>query len=121
MTQDTEEIPSSSWHESLEALTKRHEGYVVTIELPSLEFGDEYVAESVPFAYIEYDSHDDEFNVGVGGRDGRYPVVLRHTIEHPQRIVISTTALGDELTVSVTPADGVQTLVTFHPLPALPA
>ena len=41
--------------------------------------------KGVPFTYIEYDSHDDMVNVGVGGRDGRYPVVLRHTIEPPTR------------------------------------
>ena len=120
MTQDSEEIPPTSWYESLESLTKQHEGDVITIEMPSIEFGDEYVAEKVPFAYIEYDSHDDALNVGVGGRDGRYPVVLRHAIEHPQHVLIATSPLAEESTVSVTAADGVETLVTFHHLPALP-
>jgi hypothetical protein len=119
MTQDSEEIPPSSWHESLESLTKQHEGDVVTIQVLDLDLGDEYEAEKVPFAYIEYDKHDDAVNMAVGGRDGRYPVVLRHTIEHPQRVV-STLAPGDESTVEVTAADGVQTLITFHHRPALP-
>jgi hypothetical protein len=30
----------------------------------------------MPLAYIEYDEHADEASVGVGGRDGGYPVVL---------------------------------------------
>ena len=121
MTQDSGEIPSSSWYESLESLTKQHEGDVVTIEVLSLDLGDEYEAEKVPFAYIEYDSHDDALKVAVGGRDGRYPVVLRHTVEHPQRIVVFTPAPGEESTVAVTGSDGVQTLITFHHRPALPA
>ena len=40
----------------------------------------------MPLAYLEYDEHSDEASVGVGGRDGRYPVVLRHSIEHPTTI-----------------------------------
>ena len=121
ITQDSEEIPPASWFESLEALSKEHQGDVITIELPSIEFGDEFVAEKVPFAYIEYDSHDDTVNVGVGGRDGRYPVVLRHAISHPQRVVVGNSIPGAESTVDVTAAEGEQTLITFHHLPALPA
>jgi hypothetical protein len=119
MTQDTDEISPSSWHESLESLTKQHQGDAVTIEVLALDLGDEYEAEQVPFAYIEYDRHDDAVSVAVGGRDGRYPVVLRHSIEHPQRVV--STSAPDESTVEVTAADGVQTLITFHPRPTLPA
>ncbi len=121
MTQDSEEIPPSSWFESLESMTRQHEGDAVTIQVLALDLGDEYEAEKVPFAYIEYDRHDDALNVAVGGRDGRYPVVLRHTVEHPKRIAVSSSAPGDESTVDVTAADGAQTLITFHHRPALPA
>ena len=121
MTKDSEEIPRSSWYDSLEDLTKQRQGDVVTIEVLALDLGDEYEAEEVPFAYIEYDPHDDAINVAVGGRDGRYPVVLRHTVEHPQRVVVSAPEPGGESTLDVTGADGVQTLVTFHRRAALPA
>jgi hypothetical protein len=121
MTPDSEQIPPSSWHEALESLTKEHDGDLVTIEVLALDLGDEYEAERVPFAYIEYDRHDDALNVAVGGRDGHYPVVLRHTVEHPQRVVISPPVPGQETTVDVTAADGVQTLISFHSRPALPA
>ncbi len=120
MTQESEEIPPSSWFESLESLTKQHEGDAVTIEVLALDLGDEYEAEQVPFAYVEYDRHDDAVNVAVGGRDGRYPVVLRHTVEHPQRIVLSTPAPGEDSTMEVTGDDGVETLITFQHRPALP-
>ena len=122
MPPDSEEVPSSSWFDSLESMTKQHEGDAVTIEVLALDIGDEYEAQEVPFAYIEYDRHDDAVNVAVGGRDGRYPVVLRHTIEHPQRVAVSTPAPDEESTVvEVTAADGVQTLISFHSRPALPA
>ena len=119
MTHDSEEIPPSSWYDALQSLTKQHEGDDITIEVLALDLGDEYEAEKVPFAYIEYDRHDDAVNVAVGGRDGRYPVVLRHTILHPQRVSMS--APGEESTVDVAAGDGDQTLITFHHRPALPA
>jgi Family of unknown function (DUF5335) len=121
MTQDSEEIPPASWYESLESLTKQRQGDLVTIEVLSLDLGDEYEAERLPFAYIEFDSHDNALNVAVGGRDGRYPVVLRHTVTHPRRIAVTTPTPDEEMTVDVTGGDGVQTLITFHQLPALPA
>ena len=42
MTQDVDEVPPSSWHERLESFTKQHKGDVVTIEVLSLDLGDEY-------------------------------------------------------------------------------
>jgi hypothetical protein len=84
------DVPKSEWTTTLDSVTKAHQGEYVTIELLTEEFGDEYVAERMPFAYLEYDPKDDELNVGVGGRDGRYPVVLRHTVEHPRELRTDT-------------------------------
>jgi len=81
------ERPKGDWHELLDELTLVRTGDDVTIELLDAEFGDELEAERMPLAYIEYDEHADEASVGVGGRDGRYPVVLRHSIEHPISIL----------------------------------
>jgi hypothetical protein len=119
MTDETDELPRSSWHEALDALTEQHQGDEVTIELPTLEEGDQYQAERVPFAYIEYDPHDDAVSVAIGGADHRYPVVLRHVIEHPQRVLVSIAVPGEASTVEVIGADGVRTLITLHVLPAL--
>lgn len=119
MTENAEELPRSSWHEALESLTKQHQGDEVTIEVPTLESGDQYQAEKVPFAYIEYDGHDDAVSVAVGGTDHRFPVVLRHVIERPQRILFGASVPGEGSTVEVIGADGVRTLITLHVLPAL--
>jgi len=118
MTQ-SEELSRSSWHETLESLSKEHETDDVTIEVLALEFGDQKEAEKLPFAYIEYDQHDDEVNVAVGGRDSRYAVVLRHGIEHPRSITLAPLTEDGTTTLSVIGGDGAETLVTFYPLPAL--
>src|SRR5579863_1819465 len=87
----------------------------VTIELLDVEYGDEFEAERMPLAYIEYDEHADEVSVGLGGRDNRYPVVLRHSIEHPTSILTDATPPKLPLTVQIVGADGSETLVTIYP------
>lgn len=73
------------------------------------------VTNWMPLAYIEYDEHADEASVGVGGRDGRYPVVLRHSIEHPTSILTDSKPPMLPLVVQIVGADGSETLVTVLP------
>jgi hypothetical protein len=120
MTSNDEEVPRGAWQETLEALTKEHESDLATIEVADIDLGDQFEAEKMPFSYIEYDPHDDEVSVGVGGRDGRYPVVLRHAVAHPHDIFIHTPAVGS-LTVEVRSSDGTVTLVTVQAPPELSA
>jgi hypothetical protein len=96
----------------LDELTRVRTGDDVTIELLDVEFGDEFEVERMPLAYIEYDEHSDEASVGVGGRDGRYPVVLRHAIEHPTSILTDSKPPMLPLVVQIVGADGSETLVS---------
>ncbi|MER5426377.1 hypothetical protein [Streptosporangium roseum] len=52
-----------------------------------------------------------------GGRDGRYPVVLRHAVDHPQRVLSDTTQRGTTRAFDVVDAEGVQTIVTLYLTP----
>jgi hypothetical protein len=121
MTNDSEELPRSSWKEALEELSREHEGDVVTIEVTAADLGDQFEAEKLPLSYIEYDPHDDAASVGIGGRDGRYPVVLRHAIEHPQRIIVRTSGSEESTALEVVGPDETNTLITIYPRPELPA
>jgi hypothetical protein len=109
------ERPKEEWHKLLDELTRVRTGDDITIELLDAEFGDEFQAERMPLAYIEYDEHDDEASVGVGGRDGRYQVVLRHSIEHPTSILTDSKPPVLPLVVQIVGADGSETLVTVLP------
>jgi hypothetical protein len=109
------ERPKDEWHKLLDELTLVRSGDDVTIELLDAEFGDEFEAERMPLAYVEYDEHADEASVGVGGRDGRYPVVLRHSIEHPTSILTDSKPPMPPLVVQIVGADGSETLVTVLP------
>lgn len=109
------ERAKQDWHKLLDELTLVRAGDDVTIELLDAEFGDEFEAERMPLAYIEYDEHGAEASVAVGGQDGRYPVVLRHAIEHPTSILSDAKPPMLPLVVQIVGADGSETLVTVLP------
>jgi Family of unknown function (DUF5335) len=107
------DLPRSGWESRLEELNKQHEGHDLAIELLDREIGDETEAVMLPVASIEYDPKDDVVIVAVGGRDGRFPVVLRHMVEHPQRIAVDE--LDEQRTALETvDDDGTRTIVTIQ-------
>ena len=118
MGHDGEELPRSSWEGALQTLSQEHEGDFVSLEVPAGEFGDDVEAERLPLAYLEYDRHDDAVSVAVGGRDGRYPVVLRHAIEHPAKVVVALPGPDATPVVYVSAADGRTTVIRLHRAPA---
>jgi hypothetical protein len=120
MTDHAEEIGRGAWQKTLEALTVEHKGDVATIEVAELDLGDQFEAEQIPFSYVEFDPHDDAVSIGVGGLDGRYPVMLRHVVEHPQNLLIHTSEVGS-VTIEVRSPDGTVTLITLEARSELPA
>jgi Family of unknown function (DUF5335) len=117
---DRYEPPRSDWRAFFDLVTKDHEGDAVTIEVVGLDYGDQFEAERLPFAYLEYDDKDDAVNVGVGGKEARFPVVLRHTIAHPQAILADPPEPNAVRAFDFVDKDGTNTIVTLHPRPALP-
>jgi hypothetical protein len=119
MQQGTEqqEVERTSWHNFLESVTQEYQGDEVTIEVLSREYGDQQEAERLPLVAIDYDGKDDAVIVSVGGRDGRYPVVLRHIIRQPRRILVGPPLGGGMLPLDVVAADDTQTLIAIHPRP----
>lgn len=115
MADNSVERPREVWRDFLEQVTKAHEGDNTTIEVLSLEFGDEYEAEKLPLGYIEYDNKDDVVIVAVGGRDGRYPVVLRHMIWHPQRLLADPPEPDTVRALEIIDKDDTRTIVSLSP------
>jgi hypothetical protein len=117
----TEALARDAWRDALEDFTKIHQGDGATIEVVDRTFGDQVEStELLPLAYIEYDHKDDVVVVAVGGQTARFPVVLRHIVEHPEQIFIYPPRPAPTETVDVTDREGTQTIVTLHARPALP-
>ena len=119
--ENTETLAREAWQAALDDVTKIHEGNGATVEVVDRDFGDQVEAtEILPLTYVEYDRKDDVVVIAVGGRTARFPVVLRHIIEHPQQIFIYPPRPAPTESIYVTDRDGMQTIVTLHARPELP-
>ena len=65
-------------------------------------------------AHIEDDEHVEMASVAVGGRDGHYPVVLRHGVQHPSEILTDSQPPALPLAVEIVGSDGSRTLVSIR-------
>jgi hypothetical protein len=97
------------WRTALDQITADHAADQITVEVVAPEDGRGHEAERLPFSYINYDPKGDAVIIGVGGRDQRYPVVLRHMVYHPSGVDITE----DRQAVRIVEPDGTITLVTF--------
>jgi hypothetical protein len=118
LQQAREEIPKAEWHDALELVTEQHENDLVTIEVVGEQLGDQAEVEKLPLFAIEYDHRGDVVVVAVGGRDRRYPVVLRHIISRPTALFLHPPPPEETKALDVTDGDGVHTIIQFFPQPA---
>ncbi|MFI8326842.1 DUF5335 family protein [Streptomyces sp. NPDC085529] len=111
---ETRVLDRDLWTAALDELTEAHRGELVSIEVLDPAIGHQYEAERLPFSYLAFDPKDDVVIVAVGGRSARSPVVLRHMVEHPKEIDVSTVDVP-ESAVRVLDRDDVATLITLFP------
>jgi hypothetical protein len=101
----------SEWSTLTDRLSADHAGHDVTIEVLDPEGAANPMVERLPFESITYDPRDDVLVVTVGGRGPRFPVALRHLIQHPQEILFDLTHHGAAL--KVTDPSGTATLISL--------
>jgi hypothetical protein len=116
---ETTTIERDGWGGFFDLLTADHKGENAAIELVDPDIGDQYETERLPFAYASYDSRDDVVVIGVGGDSARFPVLLRHMIDHPAEVDFAVPR-PTETDVRIVDADGTATMVRLRPEPALP-
>ncbi|HZV73302.1 MAG TPA: DUF5335 family protein [Conexibacter sp.] len=112
--QDDRELPVAEWAKFFDKLSRRAEDVAVetTIELlggevPGVE------AERLPLAGISYEDGDHAIAVDLGGRGQRFPVVLRHFVDRPRRVLVHDED-GQPAALAIVSEDGTTTLVRLH-------
>lgn len=114
-------IDRDGWVSFFDLLTADHKGKTAAIELVDADIGDQHETEHLPFTYASYDPRDDVIVIGVGGNSARFPVLLRHIINHPVQVDVAAPAPAPaETDVRIVDADGTATLLRLRPEPALP-
>lgn len=112
--QDDRELTVEEWAGFFDELSRGAEDVEIetTIELlggevPGVE------AERLPLAGISYEDGNDEIAIEVGGRGQRFPVVLRHFVDSPRRVLVHDED-GQPAALAIVSEDGTTTLVRLH-------
>jgi hypothetical protein len=102
------EIEPTKWQEFVEAFSRRHDGWLVSIGLESESGKAELVARDVPLWGVIADAcHNNEEVLVI------VPEV-EHVIRHPQSIVIDETDEGAETSLTITDDSGSRTVIEFR-------
>ena len=111
------ELAHEAWSEYLDAVSKELLHADVSIEIiegaqpPMIE------ARKLALQAVGYDRRDDVFEVAVARGGPHLPSVLRHMVDHPERIVVDSWTLLAPMTISVDGRDGVRTVVKIAAQP----
>lgn len=109
----TQEIPSYEWARFFDEFSRRHRGWLVTIEILGLDIGDQVQARNLPLEGITVDPNEvgeDQITIIAGDRpDAR----ISRTIAAPSRVWIKQTDEGADEALEIESFNGA-VLVRFR-------
>jgi hypothetical protein len=111
-----EEIPREQWIRFFDDFSKRHQGWIVTLEVLGQDLGDQEHASQLPLVGISADLKDREIsiNVLVGDRPETH---LTHIINTPGRVFAKEPEEPAHEALEIESGDGTKTLLSFSHIP----
>jgi hypothetical protein len=110
------EIGPSEWSSFLDAFSRRHEGWLVTVEEVAAAGGPRIEAREVRLQGLFIDPREQTVSIVVGSGTGDH---LTHTIGHPARIVLEQSDSGRDEGLRIERQTGRSTHIRFR-APARP-
>ena len=111
-TTTTREIKREEWTDFFEEFSRRHEGWLVTIELLDPKLGDQIEVENQALRGIVAERRDPE--VIEIFTENREKQSTTHVVEKPARVWIEESAEGAEAALEIESQDGPKTLLQFR-------
>ena len=105
------ELPSETWSEYLDALSKELLNAPVSIEVTEPAGPTMVEARRLALQALAYDRRDDVFEIAAARGGPRVPSVLRHLVDRPQRVAVDTSTMLAPITISVEGSDGARTVI----------
>lgn len=108
----TTEVPRAEWMSFCDSFTRKHEGWLVTIEVFGEEEGSGVEAAEMALEGVTADLHEggDMITVMVGEPDSR----LSHAIANPTYVAVKQSEEGADESLCVRTREGGTTLVSFR-------
>ncbi|HEU5248543.1 MAG TPA: DUF5335 family protein [Thermoanaerobaculia bacterium] len=112
-TRTTREIKREEWPDFFDAFSRRHEGWLVTIELLDKEMGDQIEVENKALKGIVVERRRDPkvIDIFVWNKPNEDS---SHIIDKPTRVRVEETEEGAEAAVEIQSEDHATTLLTFR-------
>lgn len=115
----TTEVHPTDWSGFFERLMAELPTMWVTIEIDAPAIGHQVEARDLVLEGLNYDRHDDVFEVAAFHPGPTSRAVVRHMIERPARINVDSPAGILPTAIEIESRDGIRTLVRLHGAPAL--
>jgi hypothetical protein len=112
----TREIPREEWIKFFDDFSKRHQGWVVIVEVLSPEIGDQGEADGLPLVGISAGVKDGEnrIEIMIGGKPEAH---LTRIIDSPKHVWVKQPEEGAHEAVEVESDDGTTTILRFRHIP----
>lgn len=115
----TKQIPKTEWPGFLDSFSRKHEGWIVTLEVLNPEIGAQVEETGVVLEGLtdEWDEVRGNRIIITTGNDPNYHIT--HTVSGPSEINVEQTPEGADVALAIKSTDGTTTLLSFHAI-ALP-
>lgn len=109
----TRDIPREQWVRFFDEFSRRHEGWVVTLEVIGLDIGDQEEANGLPLVGVSADLKDREnrIEIIVGGRPD---ADVTRFITTPKSVWVKESKMPGDEALEVESEDGTKTILNFH-------
>ncbi|HEY7633543.1 MAG TPA: DUF5335 family protein [Thermoleophilaceae bacterium] len=105
------ELAPEQWAPFLDRVSEELRNAEVSIEIIGAPGPRQVQAHNLALQTLAYDRRGDVFEVSAARGGAHVPSVLRHLVDHPERIVIDGGAATTPSTIAIDDHDGVRTLV----------
>jgi Family of unknown function (DUF5335) len=105
----TRDLPRESWKEFFDGFSRRHQGWLVDVEVLGSDIGAQLEAEDLPLEGISADHDNKDISIALL-RDGK---ITEHFVTRPQQVRVEEEG-GAEVAIEIESSSGPTTIVTFR-------
>ena len=110
----TKEIPKNEWAEFFDGFSRKHEGWLVNVEILGPEIGAQVEVREMPLAGITDEWHEVEGNTIMIMTGAKPEGHMTHSISHPMSVSLEQTDAGADAALAIKSNDGTTTLLRFR-------
>lgn len=115
----TRELAHEAWSEYFDALSKELLNAPVSVQIIAATRPPVVQASHLALLTLTYDRRDDVFEIAVARGGPHLPGVLRHLVNHPERVSVDSQTMLAPMTIAVDGPDDVRTLITIEREPEI--